>query len=50
MNPKKLPRINTNLPLLIATFVECMANSCLAGNNAIEILIKKATDRIVKLL
>lgn len=41
MSPKKLPRINTNLPLLLATFVECMTFSCLEGNSAIEILIKK---------
>jgi len=51
MNPEKLPRINTNLLLLLwaATFADSMMFGCFAGNSSIEVVINQTSDRIVKI-
>lgn len=48
---KKLPRINTNLLLLLwaATFADSMMFGCFAGNSSIEVVINQTSDRIVKI-
>lgn len=50
MNPEKLPRINTNLLLLLwATFADSMMFGCFAGNSSIEVVINQTSNRIVKI-